>query len=635
MSAPEIVPEETPAPPPAGSFAAGALVIEGTLKTMPTSPGVYRMLDKSGGVLYVGKAKNLKKRVVAYTKPERIPIRIQRMVSQTVSMEIVTTHTEVEALLLEANLIKRLMPRYNILLKDDKSFPYILVTGDHAWPQLVKHRGARGRKGEYFGPFASANAVNQTLGFLQRAFLLRSCTDAVFQSRTRPCLLFQIKRCSAPCVDRIAPDDYAQLVEQARAFLSGQSQAIQQQLAKHMEEAAESLAYEEAALFRDRIRALTRIQAHQDISAQDVDEADVVALHQAGGSACIQVFFFRSGCNFGNRSFFPAQTQDESPEDVLAAFLGQFYEDKPPPREILLSNALEPADEALLIEALSQKAGRKVAINAPQRGDRRKLILHAYDNAREALSRRMAESSAQRKLLEGLGELFGLDQAPERVEVYDNSHIQGTNAVGGMIVAGPDGFMKNEYRKFNIRSEDLTPGDDYGMMREVLTRRFKRAQKEDPDRDQGAWPDLVLIDGGRGQLNVALEVFAELGVEEVGLVSISKGPDRNAGRERFHMENRDSFTLPTNDPVMYFLQRLRDEAHRFAIGSHRARRSKAIGASPLDELEGIGPKRKKALLHHFGSAKGVSEAGLADLQTVEGISEALAKKIYDHFHPGG
>lgn len=634
MSAPETTVEETPAPPPAGSFAAGALVIEGYLKTMPTSPGVYRMLDKSGGVLYVGKAKNLKKRVVAYTKPERIPIRIQRMVSQTVSMEIVTTHTEVEALLLEANLIKRLMPRYNILLKDDKSFPYILVTGDHAWPQLVKHRGARGRKGEYFGPFASANAVNQTLGFLQRAFLLRSCTDAVFQSRTRPCLLFQIKRCSAPCVDRIASDDYAQLVEQARAFLSGQSQAIQQQLAKRMEESAERLAYEEAALFRDRIRALTRIQAHQDISAQDVDEADVVALHQAGGSACIQVFFFRSGCNFGNRSFFPAQTQDQSPEDVLAAFLGQFYEDKPPPREILLSHPLAPADEALLIEALSQKAGRKVTITAPQRGDRRKLILHAYDNAREALSRRMAESSAQRKLLEGLGELFGLDQTPERVEVYDNSHIQGTNAVGGMIVAGPDGFMKNEYRKFNIRSEELTPGDDYGMMREVLTRRFKRAQKEDPDRDQGAWPDLVLIDGGRGQLKVALEVFAELGVEEVGLVSISKGPDRNAGRERFHMEGRDSFTLPHNDPVMYFLQRLRDEAHRFAIGSHRARRSKAIGASPLDELEGIGPKRKKALLHHFGSAKGVSEAGLADLQTVEGISEALAKKIYDHFHPG-
>ena len=619
-----------------GSFAAGAEVIEGYLKTMPSAPGVYRMLDKAGGILYVGKAKNLKKRVTAYTKPERIPIRIQRMVSQTISMEIVTTHTEVEALLLEANLIKRLMPRYNILLKDDKSFPYILVTGDHAWPQLLKHRGARNRKGEYFGPFASANSVNQTLGFLQRAFLLRSCTDAVFQSRSRPCLLYQIKRCSAPCVDRITPDDYSALVEQARAFLSGQSQAIQQELAQRMEEAAERLAYEEAALFRDRIRALSRIQAHQDINnPQDVDEADVVALHQAGGAACIQVFFFRAGCNFGNRSFFPTQTQDLPAEEVLAAFLGQFYDDKPPPREIMLSHPLDEADAALMTEALSQKAGRKVTISAPRRGDRRKLIEHAYDNAREALGRRMAESSAQRKLLEGLGELFGLDQAPERVEVYDNIHIQGTNAVGGMIVSGPDGFMKNEYRKFNIRSEEITPGDDYGMMREVLTRRFKRAQKEDPDRDKGGWPDLVLIDGGRGQLNVALEVFAELGVEEVALVSISKGVDRNAGRERFHMERRDSFTLPPNDPVMYFLQRLRDEAHRFAIGSHRARRSKAIGASPLDELEGIGPKRKKALLHHFGSAKGVSEAGLADLGAVEGISGALAKKIYDHFHPAG
>jgi len=626
--------QEASAPP--GSFAAGAEVIEGYLKTMPSAPGVYRMLDKAGGILYVGKAKNLKKRVTAYTKPERIPIRIQRMVSQTISMEIVTTHTEVEALLLEANLIKRLMPRYNILLKDDKSFPYILVTGDHAWPQLLKHRGARNRKGEYFGPFASANSVNQTLGFLQRAFLLRSCTDAVFQSRSRPCLLYQIKRCSAPCVDRITSDDYSALVEQARAFLSGQSQAIQQELAQRMEEAAERLAYEEAALFRDRIRALSRIQAHQDINnPQDVDEADVVALHQAGGAACIQVFFFRAGCNFGNRSFFPTQTQDLPAEEVLAAFLGQFYDDKPPPREIMLSHPLDEADAALMTEALSQKAGHKVTISAPRRGDRRKLIEHAYDNAREALGRRMAESSAQRKLLEGLGELFGLDQAPERVEVYDNSHIQGSNAVGGMIVSGPDGFMKNEYRKFNIRSDEITPGDDYGMMREVLTRRFKRAQKEDPDRDKGGWPDLVLIDGGRGQLNVALEVFAELGVEEVALVSISKGPDRNAGRERFHMERRDSFTLPTNDPVMYFLQRLRDEAHRFAIGSHRARRSKAIGASPLDELEGIGPKRKKALLHHFGSAKGVSEAGLADLGAVEGISSALAKKIYDHFHPAG
>jgi len=628
--------QDDPLPsPPLGSFAAGALVIEGYLKTMPASPGCYRMLDKAGGVLYVGKAKNLKKRVVAYTKPERLPIRIQRMVSQTVSMEIVTTHTEVEALLLEANLIKRLMPRYNILLKDDKSFPYILITGDHAWAQLLKHRGARGRKGEYFGPFASAASVNQTLGFLQRAFLLRSCTDAVFQSRTRPCLLFQIKRCSAPCVDRISRADYDALVDQARAFLSGRSQEIQQNLARLMEQAADEMAYEQAAVYRDRIRALSRIVAHQDINAQDVAEADVIALHQAGGQACIQVFFFRGGCNFGNRSFFPAQTQDQSAEEVLAAFIGQFYDDKPPPAELMLSNALADEDEALLTQALSQKAGRKVTLSVPKRGDRRKLMEHAYDNAREALGRRMAESSAQRKLLEGLGELFGLDQAPARVEIYDNSHIQGTNAVGGMIVAGPEGFLKNEYRKFNIKSEELTPGDDYGMMREVLTRRFKRAQKEDPERDRGGWPDLVLIDGGKGQLNVVLEVFAELGVEDVGLVSISKGPDRNAGREKFHMEGRDTFTLPVNDPLMYFLQRLRDEAHRFAIGSHRTRRAKAIGVTTLDDVAGIGAARKKALLHHFGSAKGVADAGLADLEAVDGISKALAQKIYDHFHPAG
>lgn len=616
------------------SFAAGAAVIEGYLKTMPSAPGVYRMMNRAGDLLYVGKAKNLKKRVVAYTRPERLPLRIQRMVAETASMEIVTTHTEVEALLLESNLIKRLGPRYNILLKDDKSFPYILITGDHDWPQIVKHRGARNRRGEFFGPFASAGAVNQALSHLQKAFLLRSCSDSMFSSRSRPCLLFQIKRCSAPCVDRIKREDYLALVNQARAFLSGQSQEVQRDLAQRMEAASEDMHYEEAAVFRDRIRALARIQARQDINAHDVDEADVVALHQAGGQCCIQVFFFRAGCNFGNRSFFPSGTQDMEPQDVLAAFLGQFYDDKPPPREIMLSNPLAPDDEALLSAALSEKAGRKVTLSAPKRGDRRKMIEHAYDNAREALGRRMAESSAQAKLLQGLADLFGLDEAPKRIEVYDNSHIQGTNAVGGMIVAGPEGFMKNEYRKFNIKGEDTVPGDDFGMMREVLTRRFQRVQKEDPNREHGAWPDLLLIDGGLGQMHVAMEVFAALGIEDVALVGVSKGPDRNAGRERFHMPGRDSFTLPPNDPIMYFLQRLRDEAHRFAIGTHRARRSKAMGVSPLDEIAGIGARRKKALLHHFGSARGVSEAGLADLEAVDGISGAMAKKIYDHFHPG-
>ena len=618
-----------------GTFAAGTVIIETFLRHMPASPGVYRMLNRAGDALYVGKAKNLKKRVAAYVRADRLPLRLQRMVAETASMEVVTTHTEVEALLLESNLIKRLAPRYNILLKDDKSFPYILITGDHPWPQIVKHRGARNRKGEYFGPFASAGAVNQTLSHLQRAFLLRSCSDSVFASRSRPCLLYQIKRCSAPCVERIGREAYDELVGQARAFLSGQSQSIQHDLAHRMELASEAMAYEEAAVYRDRIRALARVQAHQDINPLEVDEADVVALHQAGGQACLQVFFFRAGCNFGNRSFFPAQTQDQSAEDILAAFLGQFYEDKQPPREILLSHPLPPEDAALLAEAMSVKAGRKVTLSAPKRGDRRKMIEHAYDNAREALGRRMAESSAQRKLLDGLAEKFGLDHPPVRIEVYDNSHFQGSNAVGAMIVAGPEGFLKGEYRKFNIRSTELKPGDDYGMMREVLTRRFRRAQKEDPDRERGVWPDLVLIDGGPGQLKVASEVFAELGVEEVELVSIAKGPDRDAGRERFHRPGHATFSMPPNDPVLYFLQRLRDEAHRFAIGSHRTRRAKAIGASPLDEIAGIGARRKKALLHHFGSARGVSEAGLADLETVDGISRTMAKKIYDHFHPGG
>ncbi len=613
-----------------GSVPPGLAVIEAQLRTLSGSPGVYRMLNAQGDALYVGKAKNLKKRVVAYTRLDRLPARLQRMVLETVSMEVVTTHTEVEALLLEANLIKRLAPRYNILLRDDKSFPHILVTADHDWPQIVKHRGARNRKGSYFGPFASGGAVNQALSQLQRAFLLRSCSDAVFSGRTRPCLLYQIKRCSGPCVGRIDHDAYLRLVEQAKAFLSGRSSDIQHALSKQMEEAAEALDYEHAAVFRDRIRALARVQAHQDINLPTVDEADVVAIYQAGGQACIQVFFFRAGCNYGNRAYFPAHTQNEEAADVLAAFLGQFYEDKASPRSILLSE--EIAEPELMAEALGVRAGHKVEIAVPKRGERRKLIDHALTNAREALGRRLAESSAQRALLEATAQGFGLEAPPARIEVYDNSHIQGSNAVGGMIVAGPDGLMKAEYRKFNIRTVDLAPGDDYGMMNEVLTRRFRRAQKDDPDRERGSWPDLVLIDGGPGQLKVVCEVLAELGVDDVALVAISKGPDRNAGRERFHLPGKPAFSLEPKDPVLYFLQRLRDEAHRFAIGSHRARRSKGIGQSLLDDVPGIGARRKKALLHHFGSARAVSEAGLTDLEAVDGISTMMARKIYDHFH---
>jgi excinuclease ABC subunit C len=614
-------------------LAQGVAVIAHNLETMPGSPGVYRMMNGKGEPLYVGKAKNLKKRVAAYTRPDKQSLRIQRMIAETCSMEVITTHTEVEALLLESNLIKTLGPRYNILLKDDKSFPEILITGDHEWPQIVKHRGAHRRKGEYFGPFASAGAVNHTLAALQRAFLLRSCSDQVFSTRTRPCLLYQIKRCAAPCADRIDPGVYAGLVAEARDFLSGQSQRIQQGLVRQMEEAAEAMEYERAAVFRDRIRALTRIQAHQDIHSAEVEEADVVALYQAGGQACVQVFFFRSGCNYGNRAYFPQHAQDQDAADILSAFLGQFYADKTPPRDILLS--VEPAEAEIAAQALSEKAGRKVRLSWPQRGEKRRLVDHAADNAREALGRRLAESSTQAKLLEGVAELFGLDGSPARIEVYDNSHIQGTNAIGAMIVAGPEGLMKSAYRTFNIRSTDLTPGDDYAMMREVLTRRFQRALREDPDRERGSWPDLVLIDGGLGQLTVVQEVMAELGLDDVAVVSIAKGPDRNAGREHFFVPGRDPFMLPPKDPVLYFLQRLRDEAHRFAIGTHRARRAKSMTVSPLDEITGIGARRKKALLHHFGSARDVAGAGLADLEQVSGISQAMAKKIYDHFHPQG
>jgi excinuclease ABC subunit C len=588
------------------------------------------MLDGRGEALYVGKAKNLKKRVTSYVNPSRQSERIARMVRMTRTLEIVTTHTEVEALLLEANLIKRLKPRYNIILRDDKSFPYILITGDSEWARITKHRGARKRPGEYFGPFASARAVNRTVNALQRAFPLRSCSDAIFAGRTRPCLQYQIKRCTAPCVGRIGAEDYAVLVDEARDFLAGKSDHIQRRLSEKMEASAATLDFETAAVYRDRIRALTNIQAHQDINVRNLVEADVIASHQQGGQTCIQVFFFRAGHNYGNRAYFPSHAKQVEEPEVLEAFVVQFYDNKPPPRLVLLSH--EVAGQELIAEALGVRAGRRVRVVAPRRGVKRKLIRHAADNARDALERRLAASASQRRLLEGVAELFGLDGAPGRIEVYDNSHISGTNAVGALIVAGPEGLLKNAYRKFNIKREDLSPGDDYGMLREVLTRRFTRLMKEDETRDKGQWPELVLIDGGAGQLSSAREVFDELGVDDIALAAIAKGPDRNAGRERLFVPGRPPFALDPRDPVLYFLQRLRDEAHRFAIGTHRAKRSAAIGKSALDEIAGVGARRKRALLHHFGSARGVAQAGLADLERVEGISGAMARTIYDHFH---
>ena len=622
--------------------AAGAAVLKGVrvirsqLQTLPGGPGVYRMVDAKGEALYVGKAKNLRKRVQSYTNMARLSHRLGRMVAETATLEVVTTHTEVEALLLESNLIKRLMPRYNVLLRDDKSFPYILITGDHAWQQVTKYRGARTRPGEYFGPFASATAVNQTLTALQRAFLLRSCSDSVFSSRTRPCLLYQIKRCSAPCVGRISREDYDALVREARMFLSGKSQEIQRALAQRMQAASDGLAFETAAIYRDRIRALTQVQAHQDINVAGVEHADVIAAHQAGGQTCIQVFFFRAGRNYGNRAYFPRHDRHLPVEEVLAAFVGQFYDNKPPPPLVLISHHV--ADQALIAEAMSVKSGRRVRLVRPVRGAKRKLIEHALANAQVALGRRLSESISQRRLLEGVAEAFGLEAMPERIEVYDNSHIFGTSAYGAMIVAGPGGLMKNAYRKFTIKSAGpggITPGDDYGMMREVLGRRFSRALKEDPERDRGLWPDLIVIDGGVGQLNAALAVLADLGVEDLAVVAMAKGAARRAGRERFFLPARPPVTLDARDPVLYFLQRLRDEAHRFAIGAHRAKRSKALSRSMLDEISGIGAHRKRALLHHFGSARNVSKAGLEDLELVDGISKAVAKKIYDHFHAEG
>jgi excinuclease ABC subunit C len=619
--------------PVAPSLVRGVAAISAALKTLTGSPGVYRMIDAEDHPLYVGKAKNLKNRVAAYTRPSRLPVRIQRMIAATVSVEVINTHTEVEALLLESNLIKKLKPRYNILLRDDKSFPYILLTGGSDWPQLIKHRGARSLPGEYFGPFASAGAVNRTLAALQRAFPLRNCSDSIFQNRTRPCLQYQIKRCTAPCVDRISRDDYAAIVDEARAFLTGHSRNMQQTLSKRMQEASDAMAYESAAIFRDRIKAMSQIQAHQDVNIAKLGDADVIAIGDGGGTSCVQVFFYRAGQNFGNRTYFPSRIAGLPNDQVLASFLGQFYADKEPPPLILVSENVP--GKTLIEEALAMRADRKVSVSRPLRGIKKKLIDHALANAREALARRLAESAAQRKLLDGVTEAFGLDGPPARIEIYDNSHISGTKAVGAMVVAGPEGFIKGAYRKFNIRDKDLSPGDDYGMMREVMTRRFRRALQEDPDRQSGNWPDLLLIDGGMGQLGAVSAVLEELAVDDVPVIAISKGPDRDAGRERFHMNGRQSFIMRPNDPVLYYLQRLRDEAHRFAIGSHRTRRSQSIARSALDEIPGIGGARKRALLHHFGSSRAVSEAGLADLERVNGISRPLAKKIYDHFNADG
>lgn len=640
-------PSETPgatAPEPAR----GVAVIDAHLKTLPNRPGVYRMINADGRVLYVGKAKSLRKRVAAYTHPDRQSVRIRRMIFETASMEFVTTHTEAEALLLESNLIKRYAPRYNILLRDDKSFPYILIARDHDFPRVLKYRGAQNRKGDYFGPFASVWAVNETLAVLQRAFLLRSCTDSVFANRTRPCLLYQIKRCAAPCVDKVDADGYAELVAEAKAFLTGDSRQIQRRFAELMQHASDNLEFELAAQYRDRIRALTRIQAHQDINLSKTGDVDVIAAAQDGGVTCIQVFFFRAGANYGNRAYFPAQARDEALPIVLEAFLGQFYARTPPPGTVFLDRDI--ANRELVEQALTVRAGRRVRLNRPKRGDKLKLVAHATANARQALERRLAESASQRRLLDSLATRFDLEAPPERIEVYDNSHVSGTQAVGAMIVVGPEGFNKSAYRKFNIKgakgagAEDgYADGDDYAMMREVLTRRFSRALKESAGKDAGKdggreaanWPDLVLVDGGKGQLAVARAVFDELGIDDVALAAIAKGPDRNAGREIVFRPDASPIDLGPRDPVSYFLQRIRDEAHRFAIGTHRAKRSKAIQRSQLDEIPGIGAGRKKALLHHFGDARAVSQAGRTDLEAVDGISRSMAVRIYDWFHTDG
>jgi excinuclease ABC subunit C len=654
----------------AGPLAAGRAVIARHAKLAPDSPGVYRMTDARGEVLYVGKAKNIRKRILAYTRPTGHDTRIERMIAATVALEFVSTATETEALLLEANLIKRLRPRFNVLLRDDKSFPYILITGDHWAPQIFKHRGAHSRPGQYYGPFASVGAVNRTITALQRAFLLRSCSDGFFESRTRPCLLFQIKRCSGPCTGEIDFAEYAELVREANAFLSGRSRTVKEELAVEMEKASAALDFERAAIYRDRLAALSAVQAHQGINPRNVEEADVFAVHQEGGFSCVEVFFFRTGQNWGNRAYFPRADRSVGPSEVLAAFLGQFYDDKPCPRLIVVSH--EPQERALLAEALSVKSGHKVEILLPRRGEKKDLVTHALANAREALGRKLADTSSQRKLLAALSECFGLPRVPRRIEVYDNSHIQGANAVGAMIVAGPDGFRKNQYRKFNMRAQDLAPGDDYAMMSETLGRRFKRliaeaprpaneidraadsdlslailpeagagqrrppeatAPPEDEGDAESPWPDLVLIDGGRGQLAAAQATLAGLGLTDIPLVAIAKGPDRDAGRETFFLPGREPFKLKPRDPVLYFVERLRDEAHRFAIGSHRIRRRRDIREAGLQEIAGIGPGRKRALLQHFGTLKAIERASPADLAKVPGVNAEIARKIYDFFHP--
>ncbi len=638
----------------AGPLAMGRAVILSHAKLAPASPGVYRMIDANGDVLYVGKAKNIRKRIIAYARPTGYEPRIERMIAATAALEFVSTATETEALLLEANLIKRLRPRFNVLLRDDKSFPYILITADHWAPQILKHRGARSRDGNYYGPFASVWAVNRTITALQRAFLLRSCSDAFFESRTRPCLLYQIKRCSGPCTREIDFADYGKLVREANAFLSGKSQAVKDALAAEMEKASTALEFERAAIYRDRLAALSAVQSHQGINPRGVEEADVFAVHQAGGFNCVEVFFFRTGQNWGNRAYFPKADRSLAAGEVLGAFLVQFYDDKPVPRTIFVSNEIE--ERALLAEALSTKSGHKIEVSVPQRGEKKDLVDHALANAREALARKLAESSSQRKLLEVLAEIFGLAGPPRRIEVYDNSHIQGSNAVGAMIVAGPEGFQKNLYRKFNMRTADLAPGDDFAMMREVLSRRFKRLMNEAPRAMPGAlspaaqagapldiaggsdgdndspWPDLVIIDGGRGQLTAAQETLTGLGIIDVPLIAIAKGADRDAGVETFFLPGRDPFKLKPRDPVLYFVERLRDEAHRFAVGSHRIRRRRDLREAGLQEIPGIGPTRKRALLHHFGTLKAIERAAPADLAKVPGISAETARKIYDFFH---
>ncbi len=607
----------------------GVDVIRSYLPRLADQPGVYRMLGPDGAVLYVGKARSLKKRVASYAKMTGHTNRIMRMIAGTHSMEFVTTETETEALLLESNLIKQLKPRYNVLLRDDKSFPHILIE-DGPFALIRKHRGARREKGKYFGPFASAGAVNRTLNQMQKAFLLRTCSDSVFESRTRPCLLFQIKRCSAPCTGEISREDYGDLVSDATRFLEGRSTRVQADLAERMTAASADMEFERAAIYRDRLRAMAHVQGHQGINPRVTAEADVVALHRDGGQACVQVFFFRSHQNWGNRAYFPRIVAEDDDATILEAFLGQFYADRPPPRMVLLSDEILQPD--LLAEALSVVASRRVVVAVPRRGEKRELVEHASQNAREALGRKMAESASQAKLLAGVAEAFDLAEPPQRIEVYDNSHIQGSNAVGGMIVAGPEGFEKGQYRKFNIKDETLTPGDDFGMMTEVLTRRFSRLIKEDPDRKSTSWPDLVLIDGGAGQVSAAQAVLADLGVEDVPLAGVAKGVDRDAGKEEFHRPGKRPFALPFRSPTLYFIQRLRDEAHRYAIGAHRAKRSKSVGATPLDDVPGVGPGRKRALLSHFGSAKAVSRAGLNDLKAVDGISANMAETIYAFFH---